>query len=145
MAWPPAYSAAFIGSGSTSIKWGTDGIMAVSGNGTGGGVFGSYTVESIRPNDEIENIYIENGTGLKSTRIQLWQGRVVTLTVVDDLNMTPPSPNSQITLTDPMSGVVYTFRVTANGTNNARKVEGKREITAEYLTNIEGGGTVPVA
>jgi hypothetical protein len=145
MSWPPSFSLAFKGAGSTTIKWGTDGIMPNSspnGNGSGG-VFGSYTVESIRPNDEIENIYIENGTGIKSTRIQLWQGRVVTFTVVDDLNMIHPAMGTQVYIIDPMSGDFLLFTVTNNGTNNARKVEGKRDITAEYLTNIEGGGSVP--
>ncbi len=97
--WPPAYTAAFIGTGYTTIRWGTDGIMTTNsvfnsvtpntsgvlpGNGTYGGF---YIVESIRGQDEIENIYIEQGTGLKATAIQLWQGRNYTLTVVDDTDL----------------------------------------------------------
>lgn len=155
MAWPIAYTSAFIGTGYTSIRWGSDGIMAnTTPNGSGGGVLpgngtygGFYIVESIRGQDEIENIYIEQGTGLKATAIQIWQGRNYTLTVVDDTNMTPPSPASLIRLVDTVSGgaQTYSFRVTANGYNAARKVEGKREITAEYLTLIEGNGTPPAA
>ena len=148
MAWPPAYSTAFIGSGVTTIRWGTDGVMANGGsNGSGGGYLGYYTVESMRGTDEIENIYIEQGTVLKVTRIQLWQGRNYTITVVDDTGMTPPSPGSSINLVDQVGGgaSIYTFKVTSNGYNAARKVEGKREITAEYLTCIEGGGTPPEA
>jgi len=148
MAWPPAYSAAFIGTGYTSIRWGTDGVMANSGvNGSGDGSGGSYIVESIRGQDEIENIYIEQGTGLKATRIQLWQGRNYTLTVVDDTNMTPPSPGSSISLVDTVGAgaSTYVFKVTSNGYNANRKVEGKREITCEYLTLIEGAGTPPEA
>jgi len=148
MAWPPSYSTAFIGSGYTTIRWGTDGVMANSSpNGTGGGSGGFYIVESMRPADEIENIYIEQGTGLKATRIQLWQGRKVTFTVVDDTSMTPPSPNSKVALVDLVGAgaSIYQFSVTENGYNAARKVEGKREITAEYLTLIEGAGTPPEA
>ena len=116
-------------------------------NGGGGGYLGFYTLESIRGTDEIENIYIEQGTGLKVTRIQLWQGRNYVLTVVDDTSMTPPGPGTSLSLVDTVSGgsVTYTFKVTSNGYNAARKVEGKREVTCEYLTCIEGGGTPPAA
>ena len=148
MAWPPSYTAAFLATGVTTIRWGTDGMMANSGvNGSGGGYGGYYTVESIRGNDEIENIYIEQGTGLKATRIQLWQGRRYVLTVVDDTGMTPPSPATYVALVDSVGAgaSIYQFRVVDNGYNAARKVEGKREITAEYLTLIEGAGTPPEA
>ena len=151
--WPPAYSSAFIGTGYTTIRWGTDGVMANSGvNGTGGGVqaagyTGFYIVESIRGQDEIDNTYIKQGTGLKATRIQLWQGRNYTITVVDDTLMTPPSPGSLISLVDTVGAgaSTYQFRVTSNGYNASREVEGKREITCEYLTLIEGNGTPPEA
>jgi hypothetical protein len=147
-AWPPAYSSAFLAQGVTTIRWGTDGIMAnTSPNGSGGGYNGYYIVESIRGNDEIENIYIEQGTGLKATRIQLWQGRRYVLTVVDDTGMTAPAPATLISLVDTVGAgaSTYQFRVVENGYNAARKVEGKREITAEYLTCIEGAGTPPEA
>lgn len=149
MAWPPAYSTAFIGTGVTTIRWGTDGIMTnASPNGNAqGGYGGFYTVESIHGNDEIDTSYIEQGTGLKTTRIQLWQGRRYILTVVDDTNMTPPSPSSLISLVDTVGAgaSTYSFRTIENGYNAARKVEGKRELTVEYLTCIEGGGTPPEA
>lgn len=117
-----------------------------SPNGTGsGGVGGFFTLESIRFADEIDNIYIPNGTGLKSTRIQLWQGRNCVMTAVDDTNFVPPSPNSQLSVIDSLSGSLLTFRVTQNGTNTQRATENKREITCEYLTNIEGAGSVPPA
>jgi hypothetical protein len=146
MAWPPAYSAAFIGTGATTIKWGTDGIMSVNApNGSGGGVGGFYTVESIRPADKIDTLYIEQGSGLEATRIQLWQGRRITLTVVDDTNFTPPGPSTNIQIIDPLSSNLLTFRVIDNGSTGTRKLEHKRELTVEYLTLIEGAGTVPPA
>lgn len=149
MAWPPAYTVSFLAQGVTTIRWGTDGVMAnTSPNGNGAGGFGGfYTVESMRGSDEMDVMYIEQGSGLKATRITLWQGRRYTLTVVDDTNMTAPSPSITISLTDTMSGgsAVYTFRVIENGDNAVRKDAHKREITAEYLTCIEGGGTPPVA
>ena len=147
MSWPPAYTASFIGSGATTIKWGTDGIINVGNIGVGnsGGVFGAYTVVSCRPSDEIDTQYIEQGSGLKATRIMLWQGRRITFTVVDDTGFTPPSPNSQIQALDPLSGSLLTFRVVDNGSTASRKTEAQREITAEYLTMIEGANTVPPA
>src|SRR5512146_1358431 len=102
MAWPPAYSASFIASGVNTVKWGTDGIMAntaPNGNGSGGS-FGFYTLVSIDPTDVIETVYIEQGSGLRATRINLWQGREVAMTVIDDSNFTPPSPNSKIGVVD---------------------------------------------
>ena len=169
MSWPPAQSAAFITSGYTTIRWGTDGILAnlntsgtpgnpsnsgqILGSGSqGGGVTvsnygGFYIVESIRGNDEIENIYIEQGTGLKATRIQLVQGRKYVMTVVDDTNILPPFANSKVYIVDPLGsgGTIHFLQcsVVENSENLARKVEGKREITVEYLTCIEGAGTVP--
>jgi hypothetical protein len=148
MAWPPAYNNAFIGFGYTTIRWGTDGVMAnISPNGSGGGYGSYYIVESIRGDDEIEVQYIEQGTGLKATAITLWQGRKYTITVVDDTSMIPPFPASNIALVDIVGGgaSTYKFRVISNGYNAARKVEGKREITAEYLTLIEGTGKPPEA
>ncbi len=147
MAWPPAYSAAFIGTGVTTIKWGTDGILSNgSPNGDGAGGFGGYfIVISARPNDKIDTMYIEQGSGLEATRIQLLQGRRLTLTVVDDINMTPPSASSQITAVDPLSGSLLTFVTIDNGSSANRKQENQREVTIEYLTCIEGGGTVPPA
>ena len=147
MAWPPAYSNAFLAQGVTTIRWGTDGIMtnaAPNGNGSGG-FQGFFTLETIRGEDEMDVIYIEQGSGLKATRITLWQGRNYVLTAVDDTNMTPPSPASQLYIVDALGagGSIYYFRVTKNGYNSSRKSEGKREITCEYLTCIEGGGTPP--
>ena len=171
--WPPANTSAYLSEGYTSIRWGTDGMLtnySSAGGATvdglsvstlggatgtpGGGVLpgnatygGFFIVESIRGQDEIENIYIEQGTGLKATRIQLWQGRNYTITVTDDTNMSPPSPGGLVTICDPISGGgnTYSFRVTQNAYNTGRKVEGKREITCEYLTLIEGSGTPPAA
>lgn len=147
MAWPPAYSTAFLGTGVTTIRWGSDGIMSnafPNGNGQGG-YAGFYTVESINGTDELDTIYIEQGTGLRATRIQLWQGRSYTITVVDDTNMIPPSAATYLSLVDTVGAgaSIYQFRVINNGYNTARKVEGKREITCEYLTLIEGGGSPP--
>lgn len=135
MAWPPATSTAFLLQGVTTIKWGTDGIWT------------GYTVVSCTPNDEVETLYVENGTGLKSTRIILWQGRRMNITVVDDTTITPPTPGSTVTLANIISSTTgstnLTFRIVENSYNAARKEAGQRVLVAEYLTNIEGSGVVP--
>lgn len=154
MAWPNPQTA-YLATGYTTIRWGSDGLMPVSSNGGSGGVLVnsggggtiSYIVESIRANDRVDKVEIEQGTGLVATRIQLLQGRVYTLTVVDDTGMTLPVIGTYVTLLDVISGgsVTYTCRLLENGYNAARKVEGKREFTVEVLTLIELAGSLPAA
>ena len=145
--WPPAYTTAFLAQGVTTIRWGTDGIMAnTAPNGNGAGGFaGFYTIETIRGTDKVDTMYIEQGSGLEATRIQLIQGRRYTMTVVDDTNMVPPSFATKLSFVDTISGgaATYLFQLIENGDNTVRKAEHKRELTVEYLTCIEGGGTIP--
>jgi len=130
MSWPPAVSTSFL-STSTTVQWGTDGILT------------GFIVKSIRSTDTQEVIYIENGTGLRAIRIQLWQGREVEITVVADDNFTHPSPETSLTVIDPLSGTSMTFKTTANAFNATRKQEGERIISAVFDTLIEGGGSPP--
>ena len=66
MAWPNAQTA-YLATGVTSIRWGTDGVLSTSANGNGsGGYAGFYTVESIRANDEVDTMYIEQGNWTQS-------------------------------------------------------------------------------
>ena len=141
MAWPPtpfstAGSKAYL-SGSPTIRWGTDGI-----NPQG---LATAIVVSCSPSDEVETLYVENGTGLKVVRVMLWQGRKVNITIVDDSTITAPFPGASISLFDPMHGnnAALVFTVLDNSYNAARKEPGQRVIVAEYLTMIEGGGTPP--
>lgn len=135
MAWPPVPSTSFLTT-STTVQWGTDGIWV---NPSGG----YYIVKSIRSMDTQEVIYIENGTGLRAIRIQLWQGREVEITVVATSDFVHPSPESAVQVVDPLSGEVLTFRSTANAYNASRKQEGERVISAVYDTLIEGAGSPP--
>jgi hypothetical protein len=93
--------------------------------------------------DIFETIYIENGTGLRSTRINLIQGREWELTIVDDTSFTPPTVNTAVTLIDTLSGLQFTGRVIDNSYNAARKQEGERVMRVVFDTNIEGAGTIP--
>lgn len=139
MAWPPSYSAAFQGRGLTTVKWGTEGIFTGNPNS----LDGSYIVKSLRSTDIFETIYIEQGSGLRATRIGLIQGREMEMTVVDDSSLVPPSYNDQLSLIDTLSGTVMTFSLIDNNYNAARKQEGERVLRVVFDTLIEGGGTVP--
>jgi hypothetical protein len=134
MSWPPPTSGSFFIQGTlTTIRWGT------------GGVHASYIVVSCTPAEEIETLYVENGTGIKVTRIILWQGRRVNITVVDDSTVTPPKTAQTITLFDPLGGGSgsLNFTVIENSYNAARKEAGQRVIVAEFLTGVEGAGSPP--
>ncbi len=95
--------------------------------------------------DIFETIYIENGIGLRATRIGLVQGREMELTVVDDTSFSPPTYNTQLTLTDPLSSAVMVFSVIDNSYNANRKQEGDRVMRVVFDTLIEGAGTIPPA
>ena len=121
MAWPNNPAGQYTANGVVSIKWGTHGMM-------------SYVVKSVSSKDIIERIPIENGTGLIATKVLLWQGREVDITIIDDPNITtPPGPDTTVTLIDPMHNTSTAFRVIDNNYNAGRKQEGERVIKAEIL------------
>ena len=128
MSWPPSQSTSFLLAGVTSIKWGTEGLIS------------TFIVKSMRAMDSFETIYIENGTGLRATRVGLVQGREWEVTVVDDTSFTNPSYADTITITDPISGTLITGHATVidNSYNTARKQEGDRVIRMVMDTLIDG-------
>jgi len=131
MPWPPTPSAVSkFQSTCTTIEWGTDGML------------NSWIVESLRSRDINEVIYIENGTGLRSIRIQLLQGREFDIAVIADQNFPRPVPGSAVTLKDPISNSVMVVHVVANEYDAARKREGRRTFSVVFDTNIEGGGNI---
>lgn len=130
-AWPPVITAGtYIASNASTLVWGTDGF------------WGSYIVKSIRSTDVVENIYIENGTGIRAKRIQLWQGREVDITVVDDTAMTIPKPGTSVSFKDPISKETFAFKVINNDYNAARKQEGERVLRCECMWAIDNSGNV---
>jgi hypothetical protein len=128
----------------TTVIWGTDGQGTIGSFSYS--AYGSYIVTSGSDSKRVEEIDIEQGSGLEATRIQLIQGRRYTMTVVDDTNMTPPSFATKLSFEDTISGgaALYLFQLIENGDSTVRKAEHKRELTVEYLTCIEGAGTIPV-
>jgi hypothetical protein len=131
MAWPPgagSAGSAYLASGVTTIAWGTSGIT------TGNGI-----VKSIRSEEDVEIIYIENGTGIRVNRQLLWQGRKVDITLVYDTRQPEPTIGSALTVTDPLSNLTFVFIMTGTGASASRKAEGERTITAEYMAGVDGG------
>ena len=117
--------------GVTTIKWGSDGML------------GSYTVKDVAPADDIEQINIENGVGIPSTRVMLVKGRTVDITVIDDSGIAAPKINTVVSVIDQLvngGNVTTNYRVVGKNGRAARKVEADLIIRAEHLTNIEGGG-----
>lgn len=132
MAWPPTANTAntFIARGSlpATVAWGTDGI------------YSGVILKSIRSSRMIEEIKIENGTGLTSEQILLNDGDEAELTVVDDRAVTFPDSGNTVTILNPITASgnanSQTLQVVNNSYNAARKQEGERVILAKKYTLI---------
>lgn len=141
MAWPPALpSTGFVIEGVpalTTIVWGTDWAKY--------GALGGYIVKSVRPSERVEEMRIENGTGLTAVEILLIDGQDYEVTVVDETTVLPPVASSVILLQSPFvgphasgDGTAY-FLVVNNSYNSARKQEGERVILARSFTAFSLG------
>jgi hypothetical protein len=125
MAWPPTKSTGFTLNGApTTIVWGTD------------GTYGSTIVKSIRSSIMMEEIKIENGTGLTVVQILLNDGYEVEITCVDDSAITFPAPGAAITIGNGSSGGDLAMTVVNNNCSSSRKQEGERVISAKKYTLI---------
>ncbi len=140
--WPPTPTpgTAFTSTSNNKaeLRWGTDGF------------FGALIVKSIKSHDIIEKIDIQNGTGIDTYRILLWQGRELEFTVIDNASQGAPAPNAVVSivsavagLIDPMDSGTYTFCVIDNDYNAAAKQPGERVIKAICQWNIDNAGVVP--
>lgn len=128
MPWPPTPSTGFLDYGVTTIRWGTDGTLFAGAT--------SYIVKSIRCSERIQEIPIENGTGITAVEILLRDGYDYEITVVDDSNITPPEVGDVMALDNPVTGSQADFLVCNNNYNAARKQEGERVILARSFTLI---------
>lgn len=131
MAWPPAAGSTTFqvhGTLPATIAWGTDGM------------YSGIIVKSVRVRQMIEEIKIENGSGLTSNQVLLNDGDEVEITCVDDRALTFPASNATITLLSPLptgaAGTSELFQVIDNSYNAARKQEGERVIMAKKYTLI---------
>lgn len=137
MAWPPASNLAtglgYLGSLPVTLAWGTDGLYTEDGV--------SVIVLSIRPAQMVEEIPIENGSGVVSTQVLIVQGQQVEITVLDDRSVTAwPKAGQVITVLSPLpSGAAATstnYEVVDNSYQGSRKAPGERTILAKVYTLI---------
>jgi hypothetical protein len=132
MAWPPASSIAtglgYKGALPVTLAWGTDGL------------YSGVIVTSIRPAQMIEEIKIENGTGLTATQVLLNDGVQIELTVVDDRSITWPSSGATLTLLSPLptggTATSITLQVVDNSYQGTRKATGERTLLCKKYTLI---------
>lgn len=134
MAWPISYSIAngsFVGKNATIpslLAWGTDGL------------YSGIIVKSVRAIPIIEEIVIENGSGINTTHILLNQGDEYEFTVEDDRAVSFPFPGTPVTLLNPMpNGAGATSEVYQTINNNwsgARKVNGERSFLCKRYSLI---------
>ena len=108
------------------LAWGTDGMYT------------SVIVKTIRASQMIEEVKIEQGSGLTATDILIYDGDEVELTVVDDRAITFPLAGGTVTLVNPQpngtGGTSELFQVINNNYTTARKVEGERTMLCKrYL------------
>ena len=134
----------YVGTGVTTICWGTDGLLQSPKPASG-----FYVVTRFTQRPKVENIKLTNAVGPTATRILLVQGYTWEITVRDDDGMTPPDVGDSVTITDaagivPASvggaaqGNVFTATIVENGYETAPKQPGERILTVETLTLIEG-------
>jgi hypothetical protein len=130
MAWPISFNLSNgVGKAGTLpslLAWGTDGMYT------------SVIVKTIRASQMIEEVKIEQGSGLTATDILIYDGDEVELTVVDDRAITFPLAGGTVTLVNPQpngtGGTSELFQVINNNYTTARKVEGERTMLCKrYL------------
>jgi hypothetical protein len=140
--WPPVstgpgtgftVNTAFLDGRPTTIAWGTDFL------------YEGVIVKSMRSSRMIEEIRIENGTGLTATQILLNDGDQVEITVIDDRSIDFPDSGETISLLNPIDTASSLsnpadqelFIVVNNDYNAARKVEGDRVLLCKrYILDI---------
>ena len=135
--------------GTTTIRWGTAPIGGVSPN------VSYLIVESVTQKRLVENIKLQQGAGLTSTRVQVDDGTQWDVTVRDDSRITASTLNvGQLvyifdyagqfggtpsgSASDTGSFMAKRARVIENSYSSALKTEGKRSLTLEMLNLIEG-------
>jgi hypothetical protein len=83
----------------------------------------------------VEEIKIENGSGLTVTQVLLNDGQEIEISVVDDRAITWPVTGQTVTLIDPQpngtAGTSTIFQVINNNYSVARKQDGERTIMAK--------------
>lgn len=135
MAWPTPLNGSVTGiaaqgADATHIRWGTESL------------WGIFIVTRATQKPLNENIKLQQGRGLTSTRVQIVDGNVWELTVRDDDRMTVPAIGTVATVVDiagllGTAGASVTGRIIENGYDVSPKSPGERTITIEKLTLVD--------
>jgi len=131
-AWPPSSNIAtglgYKGALPVTLAWGTDGLVV------------GAIVTSIRPSQMIEEVKIENGTGLTATQVLLNDGTQVEITCVDDRSFVWPASGATLTLLSPLptggTATSITLQVVDNSYQGSRKASGERTLLCKKYTLI---------
>ncbi len=99
-------------------------------------MYSGAIVKSIRSSQMIEEIKIENGTGLTAVQIILDDGYEVEMTVVDDSNVAFPQAGELITISNGTSKTDLEMTVVNNNCSNSRKQDGERTLSCKKYTLI---------
>jgi hypothetical protein len=110
----------------TLLAWGTEVMWT------------SVIVKTVRASQMIEEVRIEQGSGLTATDVLIYDGDEMEMTCVDDRSITWPLAGGTVTLINPQpngtGGTSELFQVINNNYTTARKVEGERTVLAKkYL------------
>jgi hypothetical protein len=132
MAWPPASNIAtglgYKGALPVTLAWGTDGLYT------------GVIVTSMRPAQMIEEIKVENGTGLTATQVLLNDGTQIEISCIDDRSVTWPSSGATLTLLSPLptggTATSITLQVVDNSYQGTRKAPGERTLLCKKYTLI---------
>ncbi len=138
MAWPQVSNIANTGLGIKGglpniIAWGTDGIITGS------------IVKTVRENRMLEEVRIENGSGITCEEILLYDGTEVDVTIMDDRNITSwPDVGTTVSILSPIESgtsltVAATFQLVNNNYQVARKAEGERTFHGKHYLLITPG------
>ncbi len=136
MAWPPTENSAntYYRRGTTiaTLGWGTDDL------------YSGVIVKSMKTSEMVEEIKIENGTGLTAVLVGLKDGDQAEITCEDDRAVTWPSFMGIVTLLSPRAtgGTVSTsFQVISNDHNAARKQNAERTLLCKKYVLITPANT----
>ena len=133
MAWPPTFNLATnsigkAGSLPSVLAFGTDGI------------FTGIIVKTIRSSQMIEEIKIEQGSGLTATDILIDDGDEVEIVCIDDRGYSWPLAGGVVTVVNPqpsgLSPSTETYQVINNNFSSARKTDGERTILAKRYSIV---------
>jgi len=134
MAWPEQTTAWNNIAGTTTIRWGTGQAWPASA---------TAIVLSADEAEDVEKIYLEQGEGLRATRILLKHGHTWDYTVQDDSSIFATGPNvgDTVVVTNFLNGGTNASNsgvIVDTNYRAARKQEGQRVIRVELMNIVDG-------